>query len=192
MSPDQPVTAAEFLSPVEADIARLHLEESGIRAFVSGDAAAVMAWHLSGAMHGVKVLVAAKDLERAWTILDNEDSAPDLDDVPPSISTPTGADETFFVETGEEDVEEIDPRVARAFRAAYLGFLFLPLHLYSLWLLSDILFSKSTITKTSKRYAWLALVLNVPIFIIVALIAYHEMESFDFHEMEGWILPIHW
>ena len=58
-----------FATPVEADVLRLLLEAEGIRALLADEATVGMDWLLGNAVHGVKVVVADDDFERAMRIV---------------------------------------------------------------------------------------------------------------------------
>jgi hypothetical protein len=67
---DEPLTTVGiFSTPVEAEMARNRLEESGIPAFVVDAETVGMLFHFGGALGGVKVQVAESDAERAREIL---------------------------------------------------------------------------------------------------------------------------
>ena len=65
-----------------------------------------------------------------------------------------------------------DETVDRAFRAAILGLLLLPLQYYSLWLLADVAASDAGLTARSRRRAWFTLALDLPIIICTLLLAW--------------------
>lgn len=58
-----------FATPVEAEAVRLQLEAEGIRSVLADEATVGMNWLLGNAVHGVKILVADDDLERAAEIV---------------------------------------------------------------------------------------------------------------------------
>src|SRR5436305_15066889 len=66
---DSWVTVGAFSTAVEAELARNRLAEEGIAAQLGDAEAVTMLWAFSGALGGVKVLVAAEDAERAEAIL---------------------------------------------------------------------------------------------------------------------------
>jgi len=69
-------TVASFATPIEADIARNHLEAAGIQAFLADDQTVGWLWHLGTALQGVKVLVAESDLARAIETLQQSEEPP--------------------------------------------------------------------------------------------------------------------
>ena len=64
------VTVATFDFRAEAEVAKLFLEEQGIQAFLADDNLVGMDWFLSNAVGGVKLQVAASDVDRARDILE--------------------------------------------------------------------------------------------------------------------------
>lgn len=73
--PDKLVPIATHLTPVEANLAKIHLEESGIEAFVSGEDAVGAFPPLAVASSGVEVLVREVDAERAIALLEEHRKA---------------------------------------------------------------------------------------------------------------------
>ncbi len=62
-------TVAAFNTPVEAELARNHLEENGIAAVVVDAETVGMLFHAGGALGGVKVQVVESDAARARAVL---------------------------------------------------------------------------------------------------------------------------
>ncbi len=67
---DKLVTIATFDFPVEAEAAKLFLENDGIRAFLADNNLVGMNWFLSNAVGGAKLQVAARDADQASEILE--------------------------------------------------------------------------------------------------------------------------
>lgn len=114
-----PATVAIFDTPMTAEIARLRLETEGIESFLSDTETVTMAWHLGQAVGGIKLQVRHEDRSQALAILGEIRAESRL----------------------ETDKEETDPdrQIAeRAFRAAAFGTMFVPLQIYSLWLLARL------------------------------------------------------
>ena len=65
----RPVVVARFVTPIEATIARGALEREGVEAELRDDALVGIAWHLSNAVGGVKLVVRPADAEAARAIL---------------------------------------------------------------------------------------------------------------------------
>jgi hypothetical protein len=62
-------TIVRYLTPEEAEIARIALEDEGIASYTEGATMAGMFWHLDNAVGGAKLQVAETDAERATAIL---------------------------------------------------------------------------------------------------------------------------
>ncbi|MBT9559449.1 MAG: DUF2007 domain-containing protein [Myxococcales bacterium] len=82
------LTVARYPNTALAHVGRARLEASGIEAIVADDATATMAWHLIGALGGVRLMVQTDDAERARRVLESEiddtyEDVPELSDDPP-------------------------------------------------------------------------------------------------------------
>lgn len=150
------VTVARFLSPEEAHLLRGELEEQGIPAYVEDDATASMAWIYRGAIQGVHLTVPESHAKDASAIVAEARSrfSPDRRDV--GIGSKRQCSQGHFVEhdaetcsvCGEpllpedvlEGIQANDDRIDRAWRAAVIGLVFLPLilHLLSVGLLIQV------------------------------------------------------
>ncbi|MBV0932635.1 putative signal transducing protein [Marinobacterium weihaiense] len=73
------VTIARYTYPYEAQIARALLDSEGIRAFVADEQTINMQWLYSDALGGVRLQVAAEDVERACQLLAEDREAPLLE-----------------------------------------------------------------------------------------------------------------
>src|SRR5437879_1927091 len=69
--PSQLVTVATLQSATEANLAKNQLEAAGIHAYLSGEEAA-MAWHMAGALGGIKLQVVDDDVEDALNLLEQK------------------------------------------------------------------------------------------------------------------------
>ena len=128
------IVIATFNHSLEANLAQEVLQEQGIESWLEDEATVSFAWHLTIAVGWIKLKVREQDAKLAREIL-NEYQA--------SFS------ELSRIQIEEESLPEptfTDEIVRRAFRAAFLGLLFLPLQLYSLWLLIN-LFWKGAVLK---------------------------------------------
>ena len=81
---ERPVVVARFTTPIEAAIARGALEREGIEAELRDDALVGVAWHLSNAVGGVKLVVRPRDAAQAIQLL------ADLREQPPAVDTEAG------------------------------------------------------------------------------------------------------
>lgn len=135
------VTVAEFPDSFRANVARNLLARSGIRALLLNEATVDMAWHLAGAVGGVKLQVDAQHADRARQLLaDPSGAAPESPAAPeePATSEVGGAPRTAEDEDAEPILSDRDRNADRAFRGAVLGLLFPPIELYVFWLLLKV------------------------------------------------------
>jgi Putative prokaryotic signal transducing protein len=129
---DEPVVVATFTGMGEASVARGALEQEGIETFLANEHLVSIAWQLSQATGGVRLSVAASDVERARRIL--AVGARPLAVVPEQDGNPGAGDAA--------DEEEVSPGPAdalieRAWKSSLVGFLAVPplFHLWALWCL---------------------------------------------------------
>ena len=132
------VTIATFANPLEANLALQCLEGEGIKAFLMDEATETLAWHLTVAVGWIKLQVFEPDVEQALSILQDNNL------LPGQILAPVASSQRERTSGSEEEEEEerrswADRIADSAFRAAVIGLVFLPLQLYSLWLLVRLL-----------------------------------------------------
>jgi hypothetical protein len=137
------LTIARYPNTTLAHVGRTRLEASGIDAIVADDATASVAWHLIGALGGVRLMVQNDDAERARRVLESEidntyEDVPELedddaanDDVGPLLQ-PAAAESRR--ERNELDVdaptqENVSAIAAAIWRASLVGALLWPLQL---------------------------------------------------------------
>jgi hypothetical protein len=138
---NQLVTVATFSTAIDAALAKHQLEAHGIDACVTDEATANIAWHLTVAIGWIKLQVAQSDVERAMTILHQENQS----------------SEDLLAEDDDEIIERLssaDQMVEQAFRTAIIGLLFFPLQFYSLWLLLRLLVSARLRRRVSAKRYW--------------------------------------
>lgn len=82
------VTLRSYRDPIEADVARSHLEDAGIESVVFDDHMITAQWLYSIAIGGAKLKVEAVDVVRAKAIL-GEDRSADLAGIPESRNPPS-------------------------------------------------------------------------------------------------------
>lgn len=133
------LTVARYPNTALAHVGRARLEASGIEAIVADDATATMAWHLVGALGGVRLMVQNDDAERARRVLESEiddtyEDVPELADDPPAY--PAADEARREREDPALDSVPIDRTPAEAgliaasiWRAALVGALVWPLQL---------------------------------------------------------------
>ena len=181
--PSDLITVATFQGATEAHIARNQLESSGIQATLADEMTTTAAWFLASAVGGIKLQVASKDAERAAEILTEIESF-ELGAERWDEDTAEGEFEDDFSEEKEPENAEVeallteaDALARRAFRAALLGLIFLPLQLYAIWLLTLFLFEPSPAnTKSRWRLFW-AWIFCLPVVLIALGMATCDLES---------------
>ncbi len=119
------VTVQTFSNPVLAHMVRNRLEEEGVRAFLANEALVSTVWHLSNAIGGIRLQVAAADAERAAALLAE---AP-LAQAGEELQASAGMEETEPSATPREELAD------RALGIAFIGILLFPLQAYAAWLL---------------------------------------------------------
>jgi len=153
---DRLVTIATFFEPAEASIAQSILNEENVRSFFADEMMAGMAWHISGAVGGVKLMVAESHAERARQILDEHRQQ--------------ARESTAENQVDEEFVASLNPAtpdrlISRALRAAVFGLLVPPFFFYSLWLLGRMAFRGDQLTPYQHTRYVLAMLLNLAMLI---------------------------
>lgn len=151
------VTVARFLSPEEAHLLRSELDEHGIPAYVEDDTTANMAWIYRGAIQGVQLTVPVVHAQSAAAIVaeaqsrfnshrragesgqsKRQCSEGHFVDRDANVCSICG--ETLLPESVLAGIQANDDRIDRAWRAAVIGLVFLPviLHLLSIGLLIQV------------------------------------------------------
>lgn len=137
-----------------------------------------LAWHLGSAIGGVKLRVAEGDVDRAIAVLEAPRSTSNWGDE----SEIDQIDAAFEAEMDESEEEEVDntslrnESVARAFRAAVIGMFFVPLLLYSIWLLVGVAFEPGKLDSSDRRRVALALMIDF-VGIAIATLVYWSVFS---------------
>lgn len=144
------VTITTFDMPTEAHLAKNLLEANGLTAFLADEFIVGIAWHLSNALGGIKLQVPETEAERAIATLERRGGAV------PAVKERIPGTAEIAEEPAETLVSIIDRTADRALRAALLGLLFLPLQLYSLWVIGGLFFSRQKISKRGWRKIWVA------------------------------------
>lgn len=172
-----PVIAGIYSSVIDANLARNLLELEGIKAMLADDQAVGMAWQMSTAMGGVKVLVRECDQARAEAILTSMNKAPFEDTAPGADSTSVSGDNSAENSLQIELLDQQDAacndreRMAEAaWKATLVSLLFLPLQLYVFWMLLQIMSSDSVLRPRFLNLAWRAACVNIPALFVLACI----------------------
>ncbi|MCF4970345.1 putative signal transducing protein [Nostoc sp. CMAA1605] len=149
------VTIATFSNYVDANLAKQLLESQGIHCYLANESTVNMAWHLTVAVGWIQLQVSPTDIEPAKTVLVSSD-----------FETAVAGDETIPDDVDNDDFEKIswaDETADRAFRTAIIGLIliFLPIQLYSLWLLIRLLVSRRRISPNRRIKVISALILDL-------------------------------
>jgi hypothetical protein len=137
------VTVATFANSFTANLAQQRLQAEGIKCYLADEATANLVWDLTVAIGWIKLKVAQSDIEQAKFILGSAEFDYQSDEPP----------EELYQDNDEiEIVSWADQTADRAFRTAIVGLIvvFLPLPLYSLWLLTRLLISRQPISPKSR------------------------------------------
>jgi hypothetical protein len=184
------VTVGTYLDPLTANMARSRLEDEGIRAFLADEEVSAMAWTLTSAVGGIKLVVAAEDATRATLILADpidEDPPPPppeesegIQTEPPPPATGIRADAADSGDGAEDGPDEEGPALAplddtavRAGKAALFGLLFFPLSFYAVYLVLDVLSSDEKLSPEGSRGLNQALLFLMPYFLLIAAIVFY-------------------
>ena len=148
------VTVATFTSSPEANLAKQRLEAEGVRCLLLNESTVNVAWHLSVAVGWIQLQVAQENVDLAKSILVSE-----LDYQPVS-------DFGMEQDDDDDDIEMLswaDKTADRAFNTSVISliFVFLPMQVYSLWLLCSLLISGQKISPNRRIKVIVALVLDL-------------------------------
>ncbi|WP_414529567.1 hypothetical protein [Nodularia chucula] len=145
------LTVATFTNAPEANLAKQRLEAEGISCLLLNESTVNVAWHLSVAVGWIKLQVAQENVDFAKSILVSE-----LDYQP--------VDDSDMVE--DDDIPSLswaDKTVDRAFITAVISllFIFLPIQIYSLWLLLCLLISRQPISDNRRIKVMVAFLVDL-------------------------------
>jgi Putative prokaryotic signal transducing protein len=172
---DRLVTVATFQDSVAAALAKNFLEHEGIPCVLIDDTTVATDWMLSAAIGGVKLQVAALDLERAEMLLvqiqqirDEAEEDEDEDEGPTqsAIATREIAEE---LQAEQADRAPINQLADKVFRTAVFGLLFWPLQLYVLYLLACIYAEEGKVSPERRWKVWAAVLLNMPLMSVIVV-----------------------
>ena len=166
-------SVATFGNSVEAGIAAGALQDHGFDVHVANAELSDMAWYLTNAMGGVKVMVPDHQVQEASAVIeqlrietsdsDEEGNDGELEDEGETLGRPA-----------------MDVEVDRGFRAAMLGLLFFPLNFYSVYLLLRICW-KFDAWSSANRWKWRsAMLMNTLILGLFAMILLSPLWEPDF------------
>jgi hypothetical protein len=171
------ITMATFDDAVAAALAKNYLESEGIPALLHDESSVATDWLLSNAIGGIKLQVALHHLERAEFLLERisgrnrADNLPHEEAMPEAIAAPDKAAQIRAKQQEMEEeqrAEEIDRMpcnllVDRLFRATVMGFLFIPLQFYAIWLLLQAFGALDDVDPRRRWKFWVSIFLNIPL-----------------------------
>ena len=136
---DDLVQVGQYLTSAEAAIVRGQLDAEGIRCELASESAAGWLWHVTPALSGVRLLVAAADAPRAEELIAKIHGISDAENASAAEHAEVAEFDPDANEYNDEEElpEELPAELIRAWRAALIGLFLCPplLNLYSTWLL---------------------------------------------------------
>jgi hypothetical protein len=172
---DNLVTVASYGDSMFASLAKHHLACEGIDSIVADSITNDFAWHLSAAIGGAKLQVRESDYDRAVEVLNEKQSE--------------------AREAAADRHEEPDPQdylVDKSLKSATVGLLFMPMQIYSLWLLARACFDEKS--RVPSRKAWLIILINLPVIGVLLLLLFVSVMNMgsdippgaeSFHPIQG-------
>jgi len=179
MSESELATIATFGDAQEANIVKGSLQDHDIRSFLIGELAGVTLWHVGTALGGVKLQVASATAARAIALLKElraEHASPAWHCPHCGADVDAGFDQCWSCGAGAESGDALvssnghqpaktestpvagaDEIAERAWRAAVIGGLFIPILFYAFFLILRISGEELSPPATRKFYASLAI-----------------------------------
>ncbi len=186
------VTIGTYWDPVEARLARIYLEEAGIRSILQNEHSVTMNWlEFANAFRGVQLQVDSSDVDAAIKVLEQKspmtDEIGDEWDTPPETTMEEGEEPPAESESTppvspELDAEKDAPlnqreqRIKRAFVTSIVGLIFLPLEFYSTYLLGVYLISKEPVRPSLRQTARKAAIINGAVLLGYFLFAWQSSQ----------------
>lgn len=170
------VTICTYWDAVEARLAKVYLEQAGIRAVLQNENAVTMDWlAFANASKGVQLQVETSDVVSAIEVLERK--SPQTEEIENEWDTPeettTEEDEATPQESvsspplsPEVDDEKYAPlnlreqRIERAYLASKIGIVFSPVVFYATYLLGLVAISEEPIRSTLHKLIWRAVAIN--------------------------------
>ena len=168
------VTIASYWDPVEARLAKVYLDDAGIRSVLQNEHSVSMNWlEFANSSRGVQLQVDESDIDAAQDVLDQK--TPESDEIGnewnvASETTETGEPESIL-EPAEEGAALSDEALAaplnarelliqRAYVTAILGLLFLPFEFYATYQLGVSTLSNDPLRQSLRKTALQATMIN--------------------------------
>ena len=155
------VVIATFNNSVAASLTQEILKTQEIESWFQDEATVNLAWYLTIAVGGIKLFVREQDEQLARTILNEYQT---------SLNQETSPNNDLTLEVAEESYLELsstDKILRRALRAAVVGLMFLPLQLYSLWLLLTLF--GNGLPKTRRQILTLSITLGLDLAVLILI-----------------------
>jgi hypothetical protein len=180
------VTAAEFGDHTQAVVARIHLEEAGIPAFLTDEFMSQGLFEFGSAAGGIRLQVPASRLEEAvrlindrlaeratvnWSEVDVGEPEEPVDDdeahPEPSVEAPSPSAEPL-VEIEPSDLTLRERRANRIVRGALIGVFCWPVLIFAVWRLIQIANSDEHLRSEYQRKANIgAVIAGVPLMLML-------------------------
>ncbi len=182
------VTVGTYWDPVEARLARIHLEAAGIGSILQNEHSVTMNWlEFANASKGVQLQVDPADADAALEVLErkspesneigDEWEAGTFEELPgeePITEEPSKLTAVTDCSGGEEanqPLNERELRVIRAYRTAILGLGFAPLQFYAMYLIGLVAISDEPIRPALHWSLGVAIMINVFVLSLLFMVA---------------------
>ena len=190
------VTVAVLDNPEHAAFARNVLDAAGIPSFIADENMVGMAWHMAGALGGVKVQVSAEDEEDARALLEKDidfqietggslaqkrrttiaSERPPFSSSEKTNAIAAGMPHPTLAETDDDDDEPTptirEKNATASLRMAVLGLIFAPILLLAAYMLFQVVGSDERLEGKARRHVWItAAILGGVVLLIMLLIS---------------------
>jgi hypothetical protein len=150
------VVIATFNDSISATLAQDLLEEQGIKSWLLDEEIVNVAWYLTIAVNGIKLVVTKELAELAFNIIQEYEN---------SLNQEIIEDVTEPVDVPSPSITETI--IKQAWRNAVIGLIIIPLQLYSLWLLFSLFWQNSPLTSSQKYQVLIIFGLDLACLIII-------------------------
>ena len=183
------VTVGTYWDPVEARLARIHLEAAGIRSVLQNEHSVTMNWlEFANASQGVQLQVDAADVDAAMEELERKWSESDeiADEWDTSEEIVSAEEDESLIEMDQSPTDSAkgidgekynslndrEKRIRRGYLAAIMGLLFVPFEFYSTYELGVSLLSEESIRPSLRKTARNAFLINGGVLLAYFLFAW--------------------
>jgi hypothetical protein len=150
------VVIATFNDSISATLAQDLLEEQGIKSWLLDEEIVNVAWYLTTAVNGIKLVVTKELAELAFNIIQEYESSLN-EEIIEDVTEPVDVPSPSITET----------IIKQAWRNAVIGLIIIPLQLYSLWLLFSLFWQNSPLTSSQKYQVLIIFGLDLACLIII-------------------------